>query len=223
MRDAIRTFVREVAEAMPIGGPIVEIGARAAPGQKEVSDLRPLFDGHTYIGCDVQDGSGVDQIEDVHALSFDDDSVGMVICADTLEHVADPIRATREMHRVLKPGGVLAASSVMFFPIHEHPWDYWRFTPEGFAKLFEPFDSRLIMYQGWEELPETVLGVGVKGEAVNLSPALFPETKHLSESWNAGLPVDLGPIRMSVRGLWKLTLAETVKAARRRARTRARG
>ena len=65
-----------------------------------------------------------------------------MICLETLEHVADPIRAVEEMHRVLRPGGVLAISSLMFFPIHAHPWDYWRFTPEGFERLLEPFESR---------------------------------------------------------------------------------
>src|SRR3546814_16126200 len=67
----------------------------------------------------IQEGLGVDRIEDVHALTFDDDSVGTIICLETLEHVADPLRAVQEMHRVLRPGGVLAISSLMFFPIQD--------------------------------------------------------------------------------------------------------
>ena len=70
------------------------------------------------------------------------------------------------VHRVtgvLEPGGVLAISSLMFFPIHAHPWDYWRFTPEAFELLLAPFESRLVIAQGASILPEGIFGVGVKG------------------------------------------------------------
>ena len=38
-------------------------------------------------------------------------------------------------------GGVCVLSSVMFFPVHGYPHDYWRFTPEGMRLLLEPFDD----------------------------------------------------------------------------------
>lgn len=44
---------------------------------------------------------------DMHALPFDTDSFDMVIHADTLEHVADPVHALVECRRVLRPGGRL--------------------------------------------------------------------------------------------------------------------
>ena len=73
----------------------------AADGQEAIADLRPLFGAREHIGCDIQEGPGVDRIEDIHALTFDDDSIGTIICLETLEHVADPLRAVQEMHRVL--------------------------------------------------------------------------------------------------------------------------
>jgi hypothetical protein len=117
------------------------------------------------------------------------------------------------MHRVLRPGGVLAISSLMFFPIHAHPWDYWRFTPEGFELLLQPFESRLVLAQGWDQMPEGVFGIGVKGPA-DLSPALLPRTAHIARQWGAGKRVDLGPMRMSVKELWRFTARETAKAVR---------
>ena len=48
-------------------------------------------------------------VEDVHALSFADDSFDIVHTHQVLQHVADPVQSLREMRRVAKPGGLVAA------------------------------------------------------------------------------------------------------------------
>lgn len=48
-------------------------------------------------------------VQDVHALLFADDSFDVVHAHQVLQHVADPVQALREMARVTRPGGVLAA------------------------------------------------------------------------------------------------------------------
>lgn len=57
--------------------------------------------------------SGVDNIRfavgDIQALDFPDNTFDVVHCHQVLQHVADPIQALREMRRVTKPGGVVAA------------------------------------------------------------------------------------------------------------------
>ena len=47
---------------------------------------------------------------DLEAMPFPDASFGTVLCSEVLEHVPDPSRALSEIHRVLRPDGVLIGS-----------------------------------------------------------------------------------------------------------------
>jgi SAM-dependent methyltransferase len=55
---------------------------------------------------------GLDNVEyavgDVQALDFPDDTFDVVHAHQVLQHVADPVQALREMHRVTRPGGLIA-------------------------------------------------------------------------------------------------------------------
>jgi len=162
VRDNVKAFVRDVAELFETPEPIYEFGSLQVPGQEGYADLRPLFARRQYVGCDLRMGPGVDRIEDLMRLSLGDETVGTVLILDTLEHVEHCHRAMEEVYRVVKPEGIVALSSVMLFPIHEFPADYWRFTPEAFRLLLRPFRTALVSYEGEPELPHTVFGLASK-------------------------------------------------------------
>ncbi len=162
MRDNVKAFVRDVAELFEIQEPIYEFGSLQVAGQEGYADLRPIFPGKQYIGCDARMGVGVDRIEDLMGLSLGDETAGTVLILDTLEHVENCHRAMDEVYRVLKPEGTIAISSVMLFPIHEYPSDYWRFTPEAFRLLLRRFPTVLVSYEGEPEIPHTVFALASK-------------------------------------------------------------
>lgn len=61
---------------------------------------------------DYAQGRGLDirfAVADVHALDFPDDSFDVVHAHQVLQHVGDPVQALREMRRVCRPGGIVAA------------------------------------------------------------------------------------------------------------------
>jgi SAM-dependent methyltransferase len=48
-------------------------------------------------------------VADVRALDFPDDAFDVVHAHQVLQHVGDPVRSLREMRRVCRPGGIVAA------------------------------------------------------------------------------------------------------------------
>lgn len=163
MRKYIKEFVKICAETLPILEPVYEFGSLQVTGQEDFADLRHIFPQKEYVGCDMEEGNGVDRVLNLHNIDLPAESAGTVLLMDTLEHVEFVRRAVEEVYRILKPNGILIASSVMKFPIHRFPYDYWRFTPEAFKSLLKPFDFSFVDFAGNKEFPHTVVGVGFKG------------------------------------------------------------
>ncbi|WP_195576037.1 class I SAM-dependent methyltransferase [Paenibacillus sp. 1001270B_150601_E10] len=166
MRQIIKDLVAICAGTLPYQEPVYEFGSYQVAGQEVFADLRPYFPGKTYVGCDMRPGPGVDLVLDLHNIALPDETAGFVISMDTLEHVEDPRLAMQEIHRILKPNGIALISSVMNFPIHDYPNDYWRFTPQAFASILKPFDTVITNFAGDEIFPHTVIGIGIKGNFV---------------------------------------------------------
>jgi len=163
MRELIKEFASIVSTTLPILEPVFEFGALQVEGQEGFADLRPLFPDKEYYGCDMRPGLGVDRILDLHAIDLESESVGTVLCFDTLEHVEYPHRAMEEIFRVVKPGGIVVISSVFNFVIHYYPFDYWRFTPEAFKSLLKQFNGVYVGSAGKKDNPHTIIGIGFKG------------------------------------------------------------
>ncbi len=164
MRVTLLKLLQGLTEAVDFPTPIYEFGAFRVPGQEHLPFVRDSFPGKRFVGCDMRSGPGVDEIQDLHALDLPDESVGAALLFDTIEHVREPWRALAELHRCLKPGGLLIMTSVWYFPIHAYPDDYWRFTASAFLALMgDDFHPIAVDMCGLPRLPHTVFGIASKG------------------------------------------------------------
>ena len=164
MDRPLKEFVSLVSKSIKIDEPIYEFGSRQMKGQETFADLRLFFKGQTYIGTDYIEGPGVDVVLDLHNLDLSAKSVGTVICMEVFEHVREPWVAINEISRVIKDNGLLILSAPMNSRIHGSPYDYWRFTPQGFEVLFKNagFKYSFIGFDGSEAFPKNIVAIASK-------------------------------------------------------------
>lgn len=93
------------------------------------------------VESDVIFGPRTALICDGHQLPFEDASFDGVIIQAVLEHVVDPVRCVEEIHRVLRPGGLVYAETPFMQQVHGGAYDFTRFTHLGHRRLFRKFDE----------------------------------------------------------------------------------
>jgi SAM-dependent methyltransferase len=116
---------------------ILVIGGGTVGGGLDGLYADPTVD---LISFDVYASPVVQFIADGHAIPLADDSVDGVVVQAVLEHVLEPTVVAKEIHRVLRRGGIVYADSPFLFPVHEGPYDFTRFTDSGHRYLFRSFE-----------------------------------------------------------------------------------
>ena len=128
-----RTLERAVAERLRPEHTLLDAGCgRTAPVL-----LKYRGKAARLIGVDVVDfDEPVDGIElinsDLARIPLPSAEVDVIMCRSVMEHVSDPAAVYRELHRILKPGGVLifltanlwdySALVAKLVPNRFHPW-----------------------------------------------------------------------------------------------------
>ena len=137
MREAIVNYVKWAIARFPFEEPVLDTCAGWEP-----NFYQPLFPGKRYIKQDMRnfDPPCIDVICDIGDMKpVSNESIGLVLNLESLEHLPHPQKAIDEIRRVLRPDGLLILTTVMHFKIHQAPRDYWRFTPDGIELLLNRF------------------------------------------------------------------------------------
>ena len=100
----------------------VDMAARVAPGLMVATDQSAdVVAAAAALAVEAGVTNLTTEVGDVYALRFDDGAFDVVHAHQVLQHVSDPVAALREMRRVAKPGGVVAARDSVYRAMHWYP------------------------------------------------------------------------------------------------------
>ena len=121
---------------------VLDVGGRIQP-------YRPLVEHRLglYVAIDPQFEGLLDVVAIGEQIPFRESSFDIVICSQVLGYVSNPAKVVAEIHRVLRPGGVLVLSAPALFPQHHD--ERWRFLREGYSVLMEPFATVEVAPEGY--------------------------------------------------------------------------
>jgi hypothetical protein len=162
------SFTEFVQTALKHGGRVLEIGARARSGVTRRELFQPSLE---YLGFDISPGPNVDVVGDAHHLSrFVAGKFDAAFSISTFEHLLMPWKVVLELNKVLHIGGLVYSQSHQAWPLHDAPWDFWRFSQESWHGLYNS-------HTGFEVIK-------VKhAEPAFLSPTFMPASWHGIDRW----------------------------------------
>jgi SAM-dependent methyltransferase len=137
VRSSLKMAVDEVKSE--IEGIVIDLGCGEMPYREYM-----LREGNItkYIGIDLKptEYHGIvkpDLYWDGQTIPLPDNHANWVLITEFLEHYFDTQHILKEIYRVLKPGGHIFFTVPFIYPLHEVPYDEYRFTPFSLEKHFK--------------------------------------------------------------------------------------
>jgi len=133
IEEIFHRFMKEVLAA-PGNASLIELGSRARSG----NSYRSLFTSIShYTGVDIVDGENVDVVTDLHVLSKTiKTQYDFAFSVSVFEHLLMPWVVAVELNKVLSVGGVAYIQSHPTWPLHDEPWDFFRFSKDAWHGIF---------------------------------------------------------------------------------------
>jgi ubiquinone/menaquinone biosynthesis C-methylase UbiE len=104
------------------GNITIDLASRVSPGRTVGIDAAEAVVDTARESAAEQGVAEVEfRVANVYDLPFDDESFDVVHAHQVLQHLADPVAALRQMRRVCRPGGVVAARDSDYEAMTWHP------------------------------------------------------------------------------------------------------
>jgi 2-polyprenyl-3-methyl-5-hydroxy-6-metoxy-1,4-benzoquinol methylase len=130
-------FVMEVNSKLFNGATVLDAGAGDGAWQKKILHAVNYISMDLGVGDNTLDYSHLHIKGDLSKIPLDSNSIDVVICIQVLEHVKEPWTVLSEFYRVLKPGGILYLTCPQGVPLHQEPFDFYRYTKHGLQYLMQ--------------------------------------------------------------------------------------
>lgn len=168
-----RSILRALRESLPrMRGNIIDIGAGYAP-YRDFFRENPAIT--SYLTADLKGGlyehsSPPDIPWDGNTLPVEDGAADVVILTEVLEHCDEPAKTLAECSRVLAPGGLMFLTVPFLWPLHDVPYDAFRYTPWTLSRLLKEAGFRepdIKALGGYEAALGQMLGLFIRRRSRN--------------------------------------------------------
>ncbi|MGB9592462.1 MAG: methyltransferase domain-containing protein, partial [Candidatus Kryptoniota bacterium] len=124
-----------------IHGKMIDLGCGDMPFREFLINQVDMYDS-LDLWPQSNDVIFVGNIEDMNMI--ESCTYDSAICLEVLEHVPNPQQAIKEIHRILKPSGIVIISVPHLSRLHNIPHDYFRFTIYGITYLLQSAGFEII-------------------------------------------------------------------------------
>lgn len=90
---------------------------------------------------DISENRNPDILGDFCTYDFGTQSFDVIVLAEVLQFFTDPKKGIENALEILNPGGRLILTTPFIFPIHDRPYDLYRFTKHGLEYLLSGFEN----------------------------------------------------------------------------------
>lgn len=120
-------------------GTLVDIGCGRQTYKKELLGKVDKYIGidHPDVSKKYEDKEMPDILADAQDLPLADNFCQTASMISVLEHIPEPLIALKEASRILKPDGKLILITVQNYPLHDSPFDFYRYTRFSLKNLLE--------------------------------------------------------------------------------------
>jgi SAM-dependent methyltransferase len=165
VRKAIFESIKMAAPKF--SGSVLDVGCGQMPYKDYLLKHNPNIS--KYIGLDIEnssihDTSIADLTWDTKTIPTPDNIFDSAMATEVLEHCFEPTETLKEIYRVLKPGGFFFFTVPFLWPLHETPYDAYRYTPFSLKHHLEKagFDEiEIKSLGGWHASMAQMLGLWV--------------------------------------------------------------
>jgi SAM-dependent methyltransferase len=121
---------------------ILEIGSGKMVDGKYSYSMVKLFDkSNNFVMTDINPDFG-HKVLDITKMQ-DKGKWDVILCLNVLEHVYDYNLAISNLYNALKKDGMLIVLVPGYYPLHDEPYDFWRFTEHALRKMFDRFSIKI--------------------------------------------------------------------------------